>query len=127
MTSGYGNCYPKSDVSTSDFRAAPLRAPTSHLAIVQNVDSLDPDCTDGSSLTASNGNRFNVSCNDNSAGNDLIQVHAETMEECASACGTFNNATAGECVSAVYDSTLRSGWQNCKHTSRFRTSEWLLT
>ena len=114
MSSGYGNCYPKSDVSTSNFRAASQRAPTSHLAIVVNRPTLDPDCTDDLVLDSANSTRFTVSCNDNRSGNDLAQVHAETMGECADACATFNNATLGECVSAMYDSTLRSGWQNCE-------------
>ena len=118
MSSGYGNCYPKSDVSASNFRAASLRAPTSHLAVVVNMPTLDADCSNDETLSASNGVQFNVSCNDNRANNDLVQLHAESMNECADGCATFNNATLGECVGAMYDSTLRSGWQNCKSNDR---------
>lgn len=114
MSSGYGNCYPKSDVSSTNFRSATLRAPTSHLAVVVNMPTVDSACSSDSTISASNGAQFDVSCNDNRANNDLVQVHAENMDACADACATFSNATLGECMGAMYDSTFKSGWQNCE-------------
>jgi hypothetical protein len=124
MSSGYGNCYPKSDVSASNFRVAQFTA--SHLAIVVNVPTFNVECSNDDSVVATNGAQFDVSCNDNRGGNDLAQVHAEDMKECANACATFNNATLGECVSATYDSTLKSGWQNCEY-QRYLSTLILLT
>jgi hypothetical protein len=79
-----------------------------------NLPTLDVNCS-GDDLVATNGAQFNVSCNYNRNGADLIQVHAESINECADACATFGNATLGECVSATYDSTMKSGWQNCEY------------
>src|SRR5689334_9879478 len=114
MYSGYGNCYPKSDVSAVNFRPARRTTPTSHLAIVVNRPALNRDCSNDASLAASTGAQFRVSCNDNRPGNDLIQVHAESMDECADACATYRNATTGDCVSASFDSSLLGGWRNCE-------------
>src|SRR3546814_1671281 len=65
----------------------------------------------------------------NRGGKDLSQVHAETLDECADACATFNNATLGVCVSAMYDSTMqrseeRRVGKECVSTCRSRWSPY---
>ena len=109
MGEGYGNCYPKSDFSTSGY----LSNPTTHMAVAANLPTLNSSCTNGSVYTAPNNEQFTVSCNDNRAWNDLIQVHSANLSHCIDSCASYSNATTGDCVAVVYDSTLNSGWQNC--------------
>jgi hypothetical protein len=109
MTAGYGNCYPKRDVSPSTYSNVTNAPPQAHMAVAINIPTLDQSCTNGTIVRSSNGDEFQVSCNDNRPSNDIAQVHAENITACANACATFNNATAGKCIAAMYDSTMNSG------------------
>jgi hypothetical protein len=113
MTGGYGNCYPKTDVSPANYAAISNAPPEAHMAVAINIPTLDESCTNGTTTKASNGADFEISCNDNRASNDIQQVHAENITACLDACSTFNNSTAGKCSGAMYDSTMASGWRNC--------------
>jgi len=112
MEEGYGNCYPKSDFSISTYVSTGSN-PTTHMAVAANWPTLNSSCTNGSVYTAPNNEQFTVSCNDNRASNDLIQMHSANLSNCIDSCASYSNATTGDCVAVVYDSTLNSGWQNC--------------
>jgi hypothetical protein len=120
---GYGNCYPKTALSPANYISVTNAAPARHMAVAVDIPTLDETCTNGTTTNASNGEGFEVSCNDNRAGNDIEQVHAENITACVSACATFNNATAGDCMAVMYDSTMASGWRNCWLKSAEGTKE----
>jgi hypothetical protein len=109
MRGGYGNCYPKSDFSASGY----ISNPSTHMAVAANLPTLNSSCTNGSVYTAPNNEQFTVSCNENRAFNDLVQLHSANLSYCIDSCASYSNATTGDCVAIVYDSTLNSGWQNC--------------
>ena len=109
MGGGYGNCYPKSDFSALGY----ISNPSLHMAVAANLPTLNSSCTNGSVYTAPNNEQFTVSCNENRAYHDLIQLHSANLSYCIDSCASYSNATTGDCVAVVYDSTLNSGWQNC--------------
>lgn len=125
MTGAYANCYPKTALSRSGLAPSSQGPPFSHMAYAVDLPMLDQSCKNGSNMTAAGGAVFELSCNDNRAGNDLDRTHAEDWQSCIDACGKFNNATAGECAGALWDSTLGSGWENCWLKSASGTSSFV--
>ncbi|KIV99776.1 uncharacterized protein PV09_08582 [Verruconis gallopava] len=120
---GYGNCYPKSDISTSNIETTAQVAPARHFAMVNNIPTLNETCSNNTITKASDGEEFLLTCNDNRPYNDLVRVHSENLTACVDACTSFKNATAGECVGVMWDSTMSSSWENCWLKSSPGTSQ----
>ena len=112
MDTSYGNCFTKTDFSPSNYHSTASQT-ARHMAVVANLATLDASCTNGSIHTSPNGEQFSVNCNNDIPNNDLHFVHSTNLSYCIDFCSTYSNATTGDCVAVVFDSSQLNGWQNC--------------
>ncbi|KAF2838768.1 hypothetical protein M501DRAFT_1031826 [Patellaria atrata CBS 101060] len=105
---GFSNCFLKNDTSSR----VVSRPGMFHFAKAVLDIPDDGNCEDGDTYTTSGNNavKFELKCDTKAANADVIDaIHKDNRGDCFDACA----ASDDDCMSAMFDSTLESGFKNC--------------
>lgn len=108
--SGYYNCYAKTANATTK--------PTSwveqqNMITAYALSDVNSTCS-GGTFTASNGAKFNTSCDSTGDSDNVDTVHADNFEECQDACAKYTPSSGGAaCKGVLYQPNAQDGWLNC--------------
>ncbi|MCJ1360872.1 MAG: hypothetical protein MMC33_010881, partial [Icmadophila ericetorum] len=108
LSTGYGNCYPKSSLPGTPY--AHSNGYVTHSAIWRN-DELNISCPVTATYTAGNdGKSFEVGCNSGRLGGSNTSYHDDSLDGCIGTCATNSSQ---DCLGIIYDGSLQDGWENC--------------
>ncbi|KAF2238278.1 hypothetical protein EV356DRAFT_518839 [Viridothelium virens] len=85
MNMGYGNCYPKSNVSVESLATYDSPVDTRHMAILDTTTwDVNSSCTNGTTYDSPSrpGAEFDIACNANNNAPDLATNYAQNMSAC---------------------------------------------
>jgi hypothetical protein len=105
LSQGYDNCYLKNAAD------APL---VQRDFVIHSASLLLPSytysCSDGDFYTSTtNANKvFTIACGGNAPGNDINQVHSDTIEDCTDQCAAHT-----ECTGVSFQPSMIYGYMNC--------------
>lgn len=105
---GFNNCNLK---GTSEEHFLKRVVSAKHVAMAEEI-TRNETCSDGEELTVGE-KRFRVSCLHTSDGRDLNVSHEEDLGACVRRCAEFGADNGTSCCAAVYDGSLRGGFENC--------------
>ena len=119
MTDGYQNCYLKNnnDPSGATSKSKDIIA----FGITPFVTSYNRSCSDNTTYTSSNGTShmektFNINCDFDRPGDDIIQVRKESFDGCIDACANYFNSSIPNgptCQAVVFNAASNRGYLNC--------------
>ncbi|KAL9097931.1 MAG: hypothetical protein Q9165_000257 [Trypethelium subeluteriae] len=117
MSMGYGNCYPKSNVSAENLGTWDSPGDTRHMALLDtsNLD-INSSCTNGTTYNSPSrsGADFDIACDTNSDAPNLITSYAQNMSACADMCVLYANTSTLPCIGVVFETKIMwYGYQNC--------------
>lgn len=119
MTSGYQNCYLKNNNDPSGVKSSDKNFVA--LGITPFVTSYNRSCSENTTYTSSNKTShmektFNINCNFDRVGDDIIQVRKEDFDGCIDACANYYNSTIPNgptCQAVVFNAASNRGYLNC--------------
>ncbi|KAK3064295.1 hypothetical protein LTS18_008507 [Coniosporium uncinatum] len=109
MEKGYANCYPKS-ISTGNVVPRPNSEVVVHFAVA-DLPSLSSACDPNVQVTANDTSVWDISCNVDRAARDIIDVHADSLDDCVAQCANWGSNA--DCEAAVWDPKMTKGYLNC--------------
>lgn len=116
LNDGFANCYPKT-FDPDAYKSVRSRLASTHSAIglfKNGTDTCPANSTYTSGSTNSqNQNTFDLTCNEQRAGNNLTTRHAANLHGCMDSCVTYDNSSTKPCVGVVYDTYMTDGYENC--------------
>ncbi|KAI1612007.1 hypothetical protein EDD36DRAFT_465854 [Exophiala viscosa] len=73
------------------------------------VNTTALDCNDQSTLTSESGDQFQLNCNMNYGGNDIVDFIAYTLDACIEACSSMNTvANATTCHGVMFNANMET-------------------
>ena len=71
------------------------------------VNTTALDCNDQSTMTSTSGEQFQLHCNINYGGNDIVDIIAYTLDACIEACSNMNTiANATTCHGIMFNANM---------------------
>ena len=111
MKSGWGNCYPKNNITDSDTSSPKGTEAITHSAQVANLPSSNGICPSNTTYAAGDGKIFEVDCFDKRTGaENFTSIHSADVASCMDTCSMGSNQT---CVGVLFDNVLVDGYENC--------------
>lgn len=112
LDDGYLNCYPKNSTA-QDFDDHRAPSSISHQSAKALLEAAPDECLSivNTTVTASNGADFKLSCDEDRPGNDVTAPrHTPSLLTCVNSCATH---TGNKCTGIVFDANMVNGYENC--------------